>query len=241
MQKILLYCLVILSLLTSVAAAQERKDEWQDKKADFRQYKTIVIDSAIEKSLPLEEIDHKKLEILLGTSLWREKLGNIHWLTESQLEKEVGTLAQTDLNALKTSNPEAYTALMAEYTPKIADGRLAVEVRQWGYSQRYIPAGWENYTEYRSTPVKTIDYDDKGRPITRIQWVTVPVEESRLVPAHYDQIAQAGLAFTLTNSKTGDKVWMLLDLRDAEGSKVPAEMTERIIKRAAGRLAAFLK
>lgn len=241
MRKMALCCMVILLLMMSAAAAQERKDEWQDKNTVFSQFKTIVIHTTIDQDLKIDEIECRKLEGLLDTAIWQAKLGRIRWLSESQLDKQLGALTQTDINLLKSSNPEAYAALVAEYGPKVVDGHLTIEVQQWGYSQLYVPEAWESYTKYCSMPVRVVKYDAKGKSTTTTQWEQVPVEAMRLVPAHYNQIAHAGLNFSLTSSRTGEKVWILLDLRDADGSKVPVEMTERILKRAADRLGALLR
>lgn len=240
MQKILLYCLVILLLALSPAFAQERKDEWKDKNTGFRQLKAIVIHADYDPLLEIDEISRKKLDSLLSAAIWQEKIGSIRWLTEEQLVQQIGRLSQTDMNDLKTSDPSAYAALLTEYTSKIVDAKLTLKVRQWGYTQVYVPETWETYTRYRSVPVKVIETDTKGNRTVTTHWEQVPFEEMRLVPAHYNQISHAGLELSLVSSKTGEKVWMLLDLRDANARKKPIDMTERIIKRAIGRFASLL-
>ncbi|MBP2636735.1 MAG: hypothetical protein H6Q72_2642 [Firmicutes bacterium] len=240
MRKILLCCLAILLLTLNPALAQERKDEWQDKNTVFRQFKTIVIHAEYDPLLEIDEISRKKLNSLLSTAIWQEKIGSIRWLTEEQLVQQIGRLSQTDMNSLKTSDPSTYAALLTEYTPKVADAQLTLRMRQWGYTQVYMPETWETYTRYRSVPVKVIETDAKGNRTVTTHWEQVPFEEMRLVPAHYNQISHAGLDLSLVSSKTGEKVWMLLDLRDADASKKPIDMTERIINRAVGRFGSLL-
>ena len=240
MRKILLCCLAILVLALSTALAQERKDEWQDKDTVFSQFKTIVIHTEYDSNLAIDEISLKKLETLLDTAIWKEKLGTIRWLNDEQLVQQIGRLSQTDMSTLKSSDPAAYAALLTEYSPKVADAQLTLRVQQWGYTQVYVPESWESYTRYRSVPVKIVETDAKGNRTVTTHWEQVPFEEMRLIPAHYNQISHAGMTLSLTNSKTGEKVWMLLDLRDADASKKPIEMTERILRRAAGRFASLL-
>lgn len=242
MRKILFCYLVVLLLSLSTVAAQELKDEWRDKNAAFNQFKTIVIlRPNYDSSLTVDdEISRKKLENLLDTAIWQEKLAQIRWLNQNQLEQKIGSLTQTDMVSLKQSDPAAFAALVTENAPVFADAQLTITVRQWGYTQEYVPEKWERHTEYRSVPVKVIETDARGRRTVTTHWEQVPFEEMRLVPAHYKQISHAGLALTLTNYKNGEKVWMLLDLRDAEGAKAPIDITERIIKRATERYASLL-
>lgn len=240
MRKLLLCCLLLL-LAFSTATAQESKDEWRDKNTVFSQFKTIVLHPEYDPSLNIDEISRKKLESLLDNAIWQEKLAKIRWLNESQLEQKIGTLTQNDMSTLKTTDPASYAALVAEYTPSLADARLTLKVRQWGYTQEYVPEAWESYTEYRSVPVSVIETDTKGNRTVTTHWEEQPFKAMRYVPAHYKQVSHAGLELTLTSIKTGEKVWILLDLRDAEGSKAPFDMTERIIRRATDQYGALLK
>lgn len=235
MRKIIL-CLLALLVMASTALAAERKEEWRDKSTDFKQIKTIVIKTKLDKQIVPEDIDQQKLNELLAPDSWREALPNLRWLNEEQLAVQLAALPAPEGDAATDDS-----AQMRQRLAQVVDAELSIEVRQWGYSKEWVPDSWESYTEYRSTPITVTDYDEKGNARSRVQWVQVPVEKTRLVPAHYTQFAHAGLVFTLTNAKTGAKSWMLLDLRDASGTKVPLEMTERIVKRAIDRFATLVK
>ncbi len=241
MRKIILLTLLLFSLMLSYGSAEERKEEWNDKGFPFANLKTVAVSFSVAEGVKLEEIEQKKIADMSEAIFSANSGTTTQWLNEKQILKRIGVMTQVELDGIKKSEPEKYQAAWDEQVLKVSEAKLDIKIRQWGYTQQYVPDTIENYTEYQNTPVSVVQYDSNGRPYTTIQWVQVPIERSRIIPAHYEPIAHAGAECTLTNNKTGAKIWMLIDLRDAKGDKVPSEMMERILRRALERFIALQK
>lgn len=231
MKQIAAGILVLLFLWSGAAAAEERKEEWHERDFRFSALRNVDYQISGVEELKLEEIDRRKLEDVLDGSFAAAKAGHVQWLSQKQLQERIYKSVQSDLAALKRDDPEQYQLRWNELLPKAVDAHLTVKVRQWGYIQVYVPETTETYTEYRSTPIHVVQYDANGNAKTVVQWVEIPIERVRIIPAHYEPLAQAGLEFVLTDANSGQKIWMLLDMREARGGKTPADMAGRIVSR----------
>jgi hypothetical protein len=121
---------------------------------------------------------------------------------------------------------------MKEWSPLAVDAIMKIEIKQWGHTQVYVPERTDTYIEYVTTYVSAPVLDQNGKILYyETQPVRVPVERARVIPAHYEKVVHAGAEFSVTSAKTQQKIWILLDLRDANMFKTPYDMTERIFKR----------
>lgn len=139
------------------------------------------------------------------------------------------------INALVTANilnDKKLKGILTQAKPESpqnsADAVLAITIRQFGRTDRFVKESTRIVTH---TEAIVIDTPNGPRQIL----MPAPTEET--TPAHYEHDSHAGAEFMLTDSKTRQKVWTLLDLRDAKNStKPPIDMTERIFERAVDML-----
>ncbi len=223
--------------MSSGGGAQERKDEWRESNFSFAALNKVVYTVTLDKDVRLEELDRKKLDDVLARNFSEGKPLGMNFLSREELLQRMAKDAE--LQYLKENEPDNYPKIMQEKMDKAASAQLEILVRQWGYQKVFVPEKTETYTEYKSMPVSVIETDAKGKSRTVTNWVQVPVTSTRIVPAHYEEIAQAGLEISL--KQAGQKVWIFLDLRDAPATKAPIEMTERIVKRFLERITELRK
>jgi hypothetical protein len=224
--------MLISFLVSSVVLAEERKSEWRHKEFDFKQLKTVLVELTVDGSVNLDSGDQQRLNELYQDEFAGKSKNRTRLVTVSQLEDTSGKTSGENLKDLRLSNPERYRELMDQFTPIYADAVLKVKVKALGYTKVWVPDRTERYTEYQEVLVNTEYRDSKGRVVGyKTDKVQVPVEKTRLIPAHYAYTAHAGAELSLL-SKQGQSVWMLVDMREAPGTKVPIEMTQRIFNRA---------
>ena len=237
LQRIIYLSLLCFFLMTSGGSAQERKDEWRENNFSFASLKTVTYTVVLDKDVRFEELDRKKFNDMLTRNLAAEKPLGVNFLSQEELLQRLAKDAE--LQYLKENEPENYPKVMQDKIDKAASAQMEILVRQWGYQKVFVPEKTETYTDYQNTPVSVIETDSNGNSRTVTNWVQVPVTLTRIVPAHYEEIAQAGLEVSL--KQAGQKVWIFLDLRDAPSTKAPIDMTERIVKRCLERLTELRK
>jgi hypothetical protein len=243
---LILFCLFI----TTAAWADERKDEWKNKIFDFNGIKNIAVlytiettgctdkqESAIDKE-KINELVERKLIQAQGLSklvVSGERLRN-----NIELAYQLGAAEPLSLKELQADDPAKFASVIQEWTPRVVDAVLKVEIRQFGYTKMFVPAHEEIYTDYETTYITDTKYDSQGNQYTETHKIETPVERTRYVADHYITYAHAGAVFSLFNAKN-QLVWQLTDLRDAGDDKVPIEMEERIFDRSLGKLKNVLK
>lgn len=188
--------------------------------------------SSVDKGVSLEEIDKQKIDDLITAKVLKADNLRIRLISNEQFEDLVSKYSEVNVKQLRVDAPEKYSAVLRDWIPFITDAFLNIKIKQWGYTKVFVPETTETYTDYETTYVSVPYYDQNGNLSYSTQQVQVPVEKTRVIPAHYEYFAHAGAEFTLISASGQQKIWMLLDLRDASGDKVPIEMTERILARA---------
>lgn len=232
--------LVLCSMLfTTLATAQERKDEWKDPNYDFTKLKTILIATSEVPDLQIDKYESRKLETFYNDVFCKtqKKWTNhaIIFITLSQLQEKVGAYTGLDMQQLAIDDPVRFKTLIKEYIPICTDAVLDVQVISFGYSRKFVDAYSYTYKTQKETEVETKFKDSNGKWVTGKKIIKEPVEKLVDVPAHYITYANAGMEYTLIDSKNNEAVWMLLDIRQAR-NKEPIDMIKRIIDRATKNL-----
>ncbi|VBB04999.1 Hypothetical protein LUCI_0205 [Lucifera butyrica] len=229
-------CIFIGLLFSALCTAQERKEEWKNPMFDFNQIKTVAVRLSLDKSICPDEIEQRKLNDLIKNQVLKAANTRLRLISNEQFETAIEKYSGLNLNQLRVDDVKQYEAAMREWAPLITDAFLNVDIKQWGYTKVFVPESTYTYTDYVTNYITVPYYDPHGNLLYRTQPIQVPVERTQTIPAHYDSVAHAGAQFSLITAKGRQKVWMLLDLRDAGGSKEPIEMTGRIVTRAMERL-----
>ena|GEM_PF-4601985 len=235
-QGIILLFACFLFLSMSSCQAEERKDEWKNPAFNFRNIKTILVNTSIDPKAKVDEFYIRKLDAFYSNVFFQKgKIwGNNHFqfITLNQLKDRISNATGENIRQLEMEDPSKYKAEIDRFTPIIVDGILNIKVTSFGYDQRFVPESYYTYTEQVETEIDTNYQDSSGRWVHGKKKITTPVERIKITPAHYDTYANAGMDYILVDIKTNESVWMLRDIREALG-KDPIDMTERIIKRAA--------
>ncbi len=235
-----LFIALALILSLSVCQAEERKDEWKKPGFNFRGLKTILISTSADPKAEVDEFHTRRLEtdytkvFVQDRARWVNTTFN--FITLAKLKDMVSSALGEDLRRLELEDPARYKAEIARFTPLLTDAVLHVQVSSFGYDKRFVPERISTYIEQVEVETEVRIKDSRGHWRTEKRKVKKPVERMIVTPAHYDTYGNAGVKFMLIDNKTNETVWMLLDVREANG-KDPISMAERIINRAAERLA----
>jgi len=227
-------CLLLLSM--SSCQAEERKDEWKNPSFNFRNVKTILVNTSIDSKAQVDEFNIRKLEGFYSNTFFQsgKRWGeyNFLFITPNELKNRISKATGEDMRQLEVEDPVKYKAEVDRFTPIIADAILNIKVTSFGYDKRFVPESYYTYIEQVETEIDVLVQNSQGQWIHERKKITKPVERIKITPAHYDTYANAGMDYTLINIKTNESIWLLRDIREALG-KDPIDMTERIIKRAA--------
>ncbi len=231
-------CLLLLS--TAVCQAEERKDEWKKSGFNFRSIKTVLITTSADPKAEMDEFHTRRLENVYNNVFIQDRArwvnSSFNFISLNQLKDMISRAIGEDVRRLETEDPARYKAEIARFTPLLTDAVLHIKVSSFGYDKRFVPEKVYTYIEQVEVEIETRIQDSKGRWMTEKRKVKKPVERISVTPAHYDTYGNAGMKYMLIDNKTNESVWMLLDVREANG-KDPIDMTERIINRAAECLA----
>lgn len=231
---ILFACLLFLSM--SNCQAEERKDEWKNPSFNFRTIKTILVNTSIDPKAKMDEFDTRKLDLFYANAFFHNEKrwgkNNFQFITLNQLKERISKATGEDMERLAVEDQVRYKSEMDLFTPIIADAILNSKVTSFGYDQRFVAESYSTYTEQVETEIYVDVQDSTGKWTREKKIIRKPVERIRIIPAHYDTYGNAGMDYTLIDTKTNETIWMLRDIREA-GGKNPIDMTERIIKRAA--------
>lgn len=234
---LLFTCLLLLSM--SICQAQERKDEWKKPDFDFGKVKTILVNTSIDPKAQVDQFNIRKLENFYSKTLMQDKnrwsKNNFRFITLDQLKDKISNITGENIRQMEIDNVAQYKSEMDRFTLLMTDAVLNIKLTSFGYDQRFVPESSYTYTEEVETEIESNYQDSSGRWVHGKKTIKIPVTRVRTTPAHYDSYGNAGVEYTLINNKTNESIWMLLDIREANG-KDPMDMTERIINRAAGSL-----
>ncbi|MCE5286608.1 MAG: hypothetical protein LLG02_12275 [Pelosinus sp.] len=240
--------ILICSFMTTAVWAQEHKEEWENKTIDFNKVKNVAVVYTVGYTNKQENIaDKEKLMELLQRKIIKAQNLPISIIPQESLINDVELAYQLnksdtiDLKQMQVSDPARYEAVMKEWMPQVVDAILKVDIKQFGYTEQFVPAHEESYTDFETTHVTDTKYDNKGNQYTEDREITTPVERTRFVPDEYITYAHAGAEISLFAGKNQQLVWQLVDLRDANGCKVPLEMEERIFDRSVSQLIKVFK
>lgn len=229
---------MILSI--SVCQAEERKDEWKKPDFNFRGIKTVLIMTSADPKAEMDEFHIRRLENVYTNVFIEDRArwvnSSLNFISLNKLKDMITKATGEDLRRLELEDPARYKAEIARFTPLLTDAVLHVKVSSFGYDKRFVPERISTYTEQVEVETDVYIQDSRGNWRTEKRKIKKPVERTVVTPAHYDTYGNAGMKYMLIDNKTDESVWMLLDVREANG-KDPIDMIERIINRAAECLA----
>ncbi|HWR38442.1 MAG TPA: hypothetical protein VN611_03000 [Patescibacteria group bacterium] len=244
--KMILSSFLLLSLFSIAATgfAEERKDEWKSRNYAFGQMKIILWDPTFSATA-LDGIRHRIVsdqldEIILHDKTKKLSQAGLNFISRDDLCRRIEGITGENMTELAKSNPAHYDELLKQYTALYCTNILRFNITAFGETQKYVPEQVETYETQKQVTVRKTVTNSSGQQIEINETTTVPVTESRVVPAHYLTIGHAGLECTLLDVATGQPVWQMVDIREAT-SKGPDGMMERILKRSAERLAELKK
>ena len=234
---IFLFFLLLFSTIT--VQAEERKDEWKNTEFDFNNIKTILISTSINPECEIDEFSTRKLDSFYVQEFFQEgkwRKSKFRFINLTQLEEQASKITGIDMNKLEVESPVVYKLEMEKVIPDIADAILNIEVIAFGYDKIFVPESSHIYTEQIETEVEAEIQDSNGKWVKKKMKIKQPVERITTTPAHYNNYGNAGVTYTLVATKNNEKIWMLLDVREAL-AKEPIDMLERIIIRATKQVA----
>lgn len=235
-----LFIALVLLLSISVCQAEERKDEWKKPGFNFRGIKTVLITTSADPKAEMDEFHTRRLDNVYTGVFIEDRARwvntSFNFITMGKLKEMIARAIGEDLRRLELEDPVRYKAEIARFTPLLTDAVLHVKVSSFGYDKRFVPEKISTYIEQVEVETEVHIQDSKGHWRTETRKIKKPVERVVVTPAHYDTYGNAGMKYMLVDNKTDETVWMLLDVREANG-KDPIDMTERIINRAAECLA----
>lgn len=231
---LLFVCVLFLSMAN--CQAEERKDEWKNPDFNFQRIKTVLINTSTDPKAQFDQFDIRKLETFYSNVFFQDKKrwekSSFQFITLNQLKDRISQATGENMRQLEVEDQVRYKSQLDSFTPIIADAILNIKVTSFGYEQRFVAESSYTYTEQVEKEIEVDFQNSKGQWIHRKKKITEPIERTVTTPAHYDTYANAGMDYTLIDTKTNEPIWMLRDIREACG-KEPIDMTERIINRAA--------
>ncbi len=235
-----LFIALVMILSISVCQAEERKDEWKKPGFNFRGIKTVLIMTSADPKAEMDEFHIRRLENVYTNVFIEDRArwvnSSLNFISLNKLKDMITKATGEDLRRLELEDPARYKAEIARFTPLLTDAVLHVKVSSFGYDKRFVPERISTYTEQVEVETDVYIQDSRGNWRTEKRKIKKPVERTVVTPAHYDTYGNAGMKYMLIDNKTDESVWMLLDVREANG-KDPIDMIERIINRAAECLA----
>ena len=241
--NVILMLLFILFALTNITYADERKDEWQNKEYNKENIQRILIKPVtIADGIKLEYFDEVRIREYCEQIKNNKKINKIgvKFLSENDLLSKLSGVVNEDLKEVAKSNPQRYQRIMDMHADKFIDQILEYNLISYGTEQVYVPEQWHEEIEYVETVVTTKKTDNKNNIREEKTVVQIPVKRLKVIPEHYRNIANTGFKTLLTDYKTKENIWMILDMRESE-YKGLLPMSERICERIEGKFVDFLK
>jgi len=235
--------LLLIFLLPAAAGAEERKDEWQQTGYSFATIKSVFVEPVFAEGVQADDLTQRilrdKVNATFSRNLKFARL-NLSFMTQDELVKRLSKTRGEDVAALATADPARYQQLVQEGAAFYCDAILQVRFAVYGDTSRHIAEKMETYMTTKEVYLNRVVTDSNGHQTTVNEWVSVPVSEVRVIPEHDEVTSHTALEFELTDAKTKQLVWKMVDSRDAV-DKEKDGMIGRILKRAAERLEAVKK
>ena len=241
--NVFLMLLFILFALTNITYADERKDEWQNKEYNKENIQRILIKPVtIADGIKLEYFDEVRIREYCEQIKNNKKINKIgvKFLSENDLLSKLSGVVNEDLKEVAKSDQQRYQRIMDMHADKFIDQILEYNLISYGTEQVYVPEQWHEEIEYVETVVTTKKTDNKNNIREEKTVVQIPVKRLKVIPEHYRNIANTGFKTLLTDYKTKENIWMILDMRESE-YKGLLPMSERICERIEGKFVDFLK
>ena len=241
--NVILMLLFILFALTNITYADERKDEWQNKEYNKENIQRILIKPVtIADGIKLEYFDEVRIREYCEQIKNNKKINKIgvKFLSENDLLSKLSGVVNEDLKEVAKSDQQRYQRIMDMHADKFIDQILEYNLISYGTEQVYVPEQWHEEIEYVETVVTTKKTDNKNNIREEKTVVQIPVKRLKVIPEHYRNIANTGFKTLLTDYKTKENIWMILDMRESE-YKGLLPMSERICERIEGKFVDFLK
>ena len=194
------------------------KEEWQDKGADFKQIRTILVRPSV--SVPLDNLylDKEVVRGFLLKNIFGAKKMKVLFITDKEIEEAAMRGLGPDMAGLKESDAEAYQELIDTYRANRVDGILKIDLSYLLSETVLIPGHMESYTEYTTEVRYSSQYDYyTGAYMSYPEYVQVPYERTYYVPDSYEIRSSAQVRFELYRVKDMTKIWSYDELRTSSG------------------------
>lgn len=240
---IVLTTLFLLLASTAVVHAEERKDEWKQRDYPFNTIKLVLLQVEFGEKAKTDELKQRiltdKVAAAFSTNL-RFAQAELSFLSQDELIKRMTAVNGEDYAALAINDPAKYAQSIKEGAAFYCQGILKVHIGQYYDTVRHIPEHIETYETTKQVHINKVVTASNGSQVTVDEWVSVPVTEARVVPARDETTVYTSVEITLSDAKTGQPIWKMIDSRDAL-DKDKDGMIERTLQRAAEKVEALKK
>lgn len=238
-----LMLLFVIWLLPRAGSAEERKDEWKQAGYAFESMKLVYVEIEFAENVQADDLKRRILIDKVGDTFSRNlnfAQAGLSFFSQEELVKRLSATSGEDVAALAQSDPVRYDKVVKDGAAFYCQGILEVRFSKYQDTVRHIPERIETYQTTKQVHINKTVTASNGQNVKVDEWVSVPVTEARVIPAHDEITAHTAVEVTLIDAKTNKPVWKMVDSRDAV-EKDKDGMINRILKRASERLEAVKK
>ena len=195
------------------------KEEWQDKGADFKQIRTILVRPIVSVPSDNPYLDKEAIRVLLLKNIFGAKKMKVLFITDKEIEEAAVRGLSPDIAGLKESDAGAYQELIDTYRTSRVDGILKINLSYLQGETVLIPGHMKSYTEYTTEIHYSSQYDyNTGGYMSYPEYVQVPHERTYYVSDSYESQSIAQVGFELYRMKDMTKIWSYDELRTSPGA-----------------------
>lgn len=222
MKKIIVGMLMVMLLLmifSSLAAAEEMKDDWSDAKYDFSSIHRVLIygiDADSQKT-SISDITVKKIQDIYGKSAARPGYDVLDFI---QVNRKISLQQHVDLDKLYIDDEAEAERIFSQNLTSFVDIYVKAVLKKYEVYSYQIPA----HTDWETR--ESVDtYEDKdGNESTITHTYEVPV----YVPASIGHTSCVRIRFDAYDAKTGKEIFSREEERMRGGTDGCEGMFERI-------------
>lgn len=216
--------LCIAMLLVGMTAAEAEKSEWQNQNYDIKKLKHIRLECSVPEECRASVVNEYIDRIAAQTIVEKSKKYNVNIMTREFAGAQLDLLYDGKYAKLLASDARQAADLANDYIRRNCNAVLNVKIIRCDYDSIYHEGHTYETTEYREVKVKNSDGS----------WSTVKYPETvtKYVEPYTEKIAVARLEFTLSDSFTGEEIYLRTEERTSAGrlfnSANPDEMLKKL-------------
>ncbi len=206
MQKTVSLLLVCLTLLLFQRISFAKETKYIDDNYNFSTVKTVFVWPRLGISKgTADPYAYQKSSKIIKNELFPAL--NVRWVTLGDISKAMMEEQGIDLNVEFKKDRKKALELFYENLPKYADLTIYLEVRQFGYLEKYIPPETFTYTTPEFVNVRGHGWDNRGNYTSISGSVAVDKEHSVTIGGYSYENPTAALAVTLYDNRSESVVW----------------------------------